>query len=55
MYTGYGAKTVPAVREAIEQRQFPLAQEQIQVVGAVLDAEAALVDSAARMLGSHSP
>jgi N-acetylated-alpha-linked acidic dipeptidase len=55
MYTGYGAKTMPAVREAIEQRQFPLAQEQIQTVGAVLDAEAALVDSAARMLGSRSP
>ena len=54
-YTGYGAKTMPAVREAIEQRKFPLAQEQIAVVGAVLDAEAALVDSAARMLGTRTP
>ena len=54
-YTGYGAKTMPAVREAIEQRKFPLAQEQIAVVGAVLDAEAALVDSAARLLGPRTP
>ncbi|HXE59571.1 MAG TPA: M28 family metallopeptidase [Gemmatimonadaceae bacterium] len=53
-YTGYGAKTMPAVREAIEQRKFPLAQQQITIVGAVLGSEAALIDSAAVMLG-HAP
>ena len=53
-YTGYGAKTMPAVREAIEQRKFLLAQQQIETVGSVLDAEAALIDSAATMLG-HTP
>jgi N-acetylated-alpha-linked acidic dipeptidase len=31
-YTGYGVKTVPGVREAIEQKQFDEAQEQIHQV-----------------------
>jgi N-acetylated-alpha-linked acidic dipeptidase len=53
-YTGYGAKTMPAIREAIEQRKFPLAQQQIETVGSVLGAEAALIDSAAAMLGHTS-
>jgi N-acetylated-alpha-linked acidic dipeptidase len=44
-YTGYGVKTVPGVREAIEQRQWTVAEAQIVRVGAVLRAEAALVDS----------
>jgi N-acetylated-alpha-linked acidic dipeptidase len=46
-YTGYAVKTIPAVREAIEQKQWKLADEQIGVVGKVLEAEAALIDSAA--------
>lgn len=52
MYTGYGAKTIPAVREAIEQRQFELANRAIHTVGDVLSAEAALADSAALALGA---
>ncbi|THH39763.1 M28 family peptidase [Neolewinella litorea] len=39
-YTGYGVKTLPGVREAIEQRQFTEAQEQIDKLGEVLDAYA---------------
>lgn len=31
-YTGYGVKTLPGIREAIEQRNFKEAQEQITVV-----------------------
>jgi N-acetylated-alpha-linked acidic dipeptidase len=31
-YTGYGVKTIPGVREAIEQRNWPEAKEQIGVV-----------------------
>ncbi|MGZ3874276.1 MAG: transferrin receptor-like dimerization domain-containing protein [Mucilaginibacter sp.] len=31
-YTGYGVKTLPGIREAIEQRNFTEAQEQIAVV-----------------------
>jgi N-acetylated-alpha-linked acidic dipeptidase len=51
-YTGYGVKTMPAVREAIEQRQFAEADEAIDRLGKVLQAEAALADSAASALGA---
>jgi N-acetylated-alpha-linked acidic dipeptidase len=50
-YTGYAVKTIPAVREAIEQRQWDLADEQIGVVSKTLEGEAALIDSAASDLG----
>jgi N-acetylated-alpha-linked acidic dipeptidase len=50
VYTGYGAKTLPAVREAIEQKQYARADSAIKVVGSVFGAEAALVDSAAVLL-----
>jgi len=36
-YTGYGVKTLPGVREALEQKQWTLAQEQIMRVGKVLE------------------
>jgi N-acetylated-alpha-linked acidic dipeptidase len=49
-YTGYAVKTIPAVREAIEQKQWSLADEQIGVVSKTLEGEAALIDSAARDL-----
>jgi len=50
-YTGYGVKTIPGVREAIEQKDWPLAATQITRVAAALNAEAALVDHAATELG----
>ena len=34
-YTGYGVKTLPGVREALEQRKFVEAQEQIEILGEV--------------------
>ena len=46
-YTGYGVKTIPAVREAIEQTQWKAAEEAIAVVGKVFNDEAALIESAA--------
>jgi N-acetylated-alpha-linked acidic dipeptidase len=49
-YTGYGVKTIPAVREAIEQKQWQLAQEQIGVVSGVLEKAAAAIDGAASAL-----
>jgi len=52
-YTGYGVKTIPAVREAIEQRDFAEASREIPIVAAALDDEAALVDSAASALGGQ--
>ena len=45
-YTGYGVKTMPAVREAIEQEKWPLAEESISVVGKVLVNEAMAIDAA---------
>lgn len=51
-YTGYGVKTIPGVREAIEQKEWPLATTEIALVSSALNAEAALVDRAATDL-SH--
>jgi N-acetylated-alpha-linked acidic dipeptidase len=36
-YTGYGVKTLPGVREAIEQREFVEAQEQIKVLAGAIE------------------
>ncbi len=50
IYTGYGVKTIPAVREAIEQKKWREAEKQIARVAKVLDNEATLVDAAAAEL-----
>jgi N-acetylated-alpha-linked acidic dipeptidase len=49
-YTGYGVKTVPAVREAIEQKQWSTAEESINTVAKVLENEAAVIEKAASSL-----
>jgi len=36
-YTGYGVKTLPGVREAIEQKEWPEAQEQIKKLAQTLN------------------
>ena len=51
-YTGYAVKTVPAVREAIELKQWKQADEAIVVVARVLENEATLISSAAQKLAS---
>jgi N-acetylated-alpha-linked acidic dipeptidase len=51
-YTGYAVKTMPAVREAIEQKQWKQADEAIVVVAGVLRDEAALISSAAAKLSA---
>ena len=40
-------KTIPAVREAIEQKQWAEAETQIARVGKVLENEARMIDAAA--------
>ena len=50
-YTGYAGKTMPAIREAIELKKWDDANAGIVVVSGVLQAEAALIDSAAAELG----
>ena len=46
VYSGYGAKTVPGVREAIEQKHWDEANSEIARVSKVLDNETALINSA---------
>lgn len=46
VYTGYSAKTVPSVREAIEQKRAAEADQEILRVAKVLKDEAALIDQA---------
>jgi N-acetylated-alpha-linked acidic dipeptidase len=47
MYTGYGVKTIPGVREAIEQKQWKQADEQIVRAGRVLENQAAVIEEIA--------
>jgi len=49
-YTGYGVKTVPYVREALEQKQLEEAAKGVKVVRERLAALAAQIDSATKML-----
>jgi N-acetylated-alpha-linked acidic dipeptidase len=37
LYTGYGVKTLPAIREALEQRQWAQAAQQLELVARTLD------------------
>jgi N-acetylated-alpha-linked acidic dipeptidase len=49
-YAGYGAKTMPAAREAIELKRYSEADGEIARIAKALQDEAALVDSAAAEL-----
>jgi N-acetylated-alpha-linked acidic dipeptidase len=49
-YTGYDVKTIPGVREAIEQKKWKEADQEIVRAANALHDEATLVDSAARAL-----
>ncbi len=50
-FTGYGAKTLPGVREAIEERRFDDAVEYAKRTAAVIDAYAARLDAARKLIG----
>jgi N-acetylated-alpha-linked acidic dipeptidase len=52
VYTGYAPKTVPGVREAIEQKRWPEANTEIGRVAKVLENESALIDSATAELAA---
>jgi N-acetylated-alpha-linked acidic dipeptidase len=49
-YTGYGVKTIPGVREAIEQGQWQDADKEITRAAAALEREATLISSIAASL-----
>jgi N-acetylated-alpha-linked acidic dipeptidase len=53
-YTGYAAKTMPYVRESIEQKQWKQADEGVVVVAKCLQDEAKLIaDAAAKLNAAH--
>ena len=49
-YTGYGVKTLPGVREAIEERQWEEASQQIEILWEVIERFAGEVDRASAIL-----
>ncbi|MFQ5626441.1 MAG: transferrin receptor-like dimerization domain-containing protein, partial [Methyloligellaceae bacterium] len=53
-YTGYGVKTIPAVREAMEQKSWKEADAHFAKVAAVLEGFTELIDSAAADLEAAS-
>jgi N-acetylated-alpha-linked acidic dipeptidase len=50
VYAGYGVKTIPGVREGIEQKRYTEADAEILRVSKALEGEAAVIDSATREL-----
>jgi N-acetylated-alpha-linked acidic dipeptidase len=52
-YTGYGVKTMPGIRESIEQGHWPDADREIERVAAAIRATAALVSSSAEELSGE--
>jgi len=55
LYTGYGVKTLPAVRESIEQKQWAEADQQIARVGKVLENAGEAISSATAELKRAAP
>ena len=49
-YTGYGVKTLPGIREAIEQDHWQEAEQQIQVTASVIANLAKQIEAATRLL-----
>lgn len=52
-YTGYGVKTIPGVREAIEEKQWPDVEPQMKRVSDAIRALASQVDKASQILESQ--
>ena len=50
LYTGYGVKTMPGVREAIEQKRWKEAEDQIARAAQSLGAETDIINRAAGLL-----
>ena len=50
LYTGYGVKTLPGVREGIEQKQWQEAESEITRLAKVLNADASFIESAAQQI-----
>src|SRR3984885_9363045 len=55
LYTGYGVKTLPGVRESIEQKQWKMAEEQTVRGGEELENAGEKIQSAAVAIGQATP
>jgi N-acetylated-alpha-linked acidic dipeptidase len=55
VYSGYGVKTVPGVREGIEEKRYSEAEQEIERVAKALEEESKLIDSAAQLLEQAGP
>ncbi len=53
-YTGYGAKTVPGVREALEQGRYQEARDQLALISKAVADEAAFIEQIATQSNSSS-
>lgn len=53
-YTGYGVKTIPGVREAIEQRNYEIVEPQIAIAAEVLNGMASRIETLTDKLGGES-
>ncbi len=53
-YTGYGVKTLPGIREAVENRQWNTAKQYIGIVAKTLNAYSARIESATAILGNNT-
>ncbi len=52
-YTGYGVKTIPGVREAIEQREFDNVEPQVIIAAEVLNGMADRIDLLSSMIAEE--
>jgi len=52
-YTGYGVKTLPAIRETIEQKEWSAVDGQIARTAAAVEREAALLKAATKTLSGQ--
>lgn len=52
-YTGYGVKTLPGVREALEQKNWAEASEQVKVISITLDAMSSQIEAATLKVQNH--
>jgi N-acetylated-alpha-linked acidic dipeptidase len=53
LYTGYAVKTLPAVRESIEEKRWNDVDKEIARTGAAIEREVALLRSAAKAFGGN--
>ena len=49
-YTGYGVKTLPGIREGIEQRTWEVVEKYVEIVAAALNRVAGAIDRAAEVV-----